>query len=384
MALETEALRLGSLLKWLFDISPRETSFERRGFRGGNAAVRARLEQVGVAFVAGYRAALEDSSHAALIPKLEALEPLAKLSRSAPVPGRRNVARHESLESSNSYGETDVAAPGDGRTPVTLADASVTSDFRGFAYEGAAMALALLDRITPWNRSRVAGFLAGPGEPHTYMVHVGAGWVLARMPGSVDKFLSRFDPLLRWLIVDGYGFHEAFFHFPRYLAGEPIPKRVQGYARRVFDQGFGRCLWFVEGTEVGRIAQTIAGFPLERQGDFWSGIGLSSVYAGEVGAAELRSLREAAGSFAPQLAQGAAFAAKARQRAGNLTLYQDVACGILCGMTSDQAARVTDDALENLPLTGPEPAYEIWRRRIQERLAVSAPRQTTAHTEVHL
>ena len=264
---------MGSLLKWVFDISPRETSFERRGFRGGNAGARSRLEQVGVAFVAGYRAALENSNHAALLLKL------------------------------------DKVSPG----------------YRGFAYEGAAMALALLDRLTPWNRSRVEKFIAGFGDPHTYMVHVGAGWLMARMPGSVEKFISRFDPLLRWLIVDGYGFHEAFFHFPRYLGGQPAPKRVQGYARRVFDQGFGRCLWFVEGTEVSRIAQTIGTFPRERQGDLWSGIGLSSVYAGEVGEAELQSLHGAAGSFAPQLAQGAAFAAKARQRAGNLTLYQDAA-----------------------------------------------------------
>jgi len=306
---------LGVLLKWLFDISPRETSFERRGFRGGNAAVRARLEQVGMAFTAGYRAALEESSRTALIPKLEATSP----------------------------------------------------DFRGFTYEGAAMALALLDRLTPWNRSRVTNFLVGPGNPHAYMVHVGAGWVLARMPGSVENFIARFDPLLRWLVVDGYGFHEAFFHFPRYLAGEPIPKRVRGYARNAFDQGFGRCLWFVEGTEVGRIARTIGGFPPERHGDLWSGVGLASVYAGEVSETELQSLREAAGSFLPQLAQGASFAAKARQRAGNLKPYHDVACGVLCGLSAAEAAQISDEALENLPADGAQPAYEIWRQRIQQR-----------------
>lgn len=306
---------MGLLLKWLFDISSRETSFERRGFRGGDAAARARLEQVGVAFTAGYRAVLEDSSHAALVPKLEA----------------------------------------------------VTPDFRGFAYEGAAMALALLDRLTPWNRSRTAKFLAGPGNPHAYMVHVGAGWVLARMPGSVDRFLNRFDPLLHWLIMDGYGFHEAFFHFPRYLAGEPIPDRVQGYARRAFDQGFGRCLWFVEGTQVSRITQTIGGFPPERRADLWSGIGLAAVYAGEASEAELQSLRDAAGPFVPQLAQGATFAAKARHRAGNLKPYHDLACGVLCGLSASEAAQVSDEALENLPADGAQPAYEIWRQRIQQR-----------------
>jgi enediyne biosynthesis protein E3 len=306
---------LGVLFQWLFDISSRETSFERRGFRGGNAGARSRLEQVGVAFTAGYRSALEDASHAALIPRLEATSP----------------------------------------------------DFRGFAYEGAAMALALLDRLTPWNRSRVSKFLTGPGDPHAYMIHVGAGWVLARMPGRVEKFIARFDPLLRWLIVDGYGFHEAFFHWPRYLGGAPLPNRLQGYALRAFDQGFGRCLWFVEGTEVSRIAQTIAGFSPERRGDLWSGVGLAAVYAGEVSEAELESLRDAVGPFVPQVAQGASFAAKARQRAGNLKPYHDLACGVLCSLSAAEAAQVSDEALENLPADGAQPAYEIWRQRIQQR-----------------
>jgi hypothetical protein len=347
-------LILGSLLKWLFDISPRETSFAERGFRGGTPEARARLEQVGKAFVHGYRAALEDSRPAAVASLLQG--------------ERRAPARRESVNVPRAGQE-----PG---APVTVADFStrgsgsahsLPAEFLGFSYEGAAMGLALLDWLTPWNRHRVADFLNGVGDPHAYMVHVGAGWVLARVPGSVDKFMARFDPLLRWLIVDGYGFHEAFFRWPRYLAGEPIPKRLQGYARRVFDQGFGRCLWFVEGAEVNRIAQTIASFPSERQSDLWSGVGLACVYAGAVSEAELRSLREAAGPFLPQLAQGAAFAAKARQRAGNLTPYQDLACSVLCGMSPSQAAQVTDEALENLPFNGPEPGYEVWRRRIQQR-----------------
>src|SRR5437867_3305763 len=118
--LETEGLRVGVLLTWLFGISSRETSFERRGFRGGSPAVRARLEQVGAAFALGYRAALEDSRSAPMVSKLEA------------------------------------AAP----------------EFRGFAFEGAAMGLALRDWLTPWNRNRVARFLSGAGEAHVYMVHV--------------------------------------------------------------------------------------------------------------------------------------------------------------------------------------------------------------------
>ncbi len=312
---------LGSVVRQrLFGIAAGETSFEKRGFRGGSPAARARLEEVGKSFALGYHAAL-----------------------ARPEPG-------------------ELTAPLDAVPPA----------WRGFAYEGAGMGLALVDWLTPWNRSRVPRFLRGAGDAHSYMVHVGAGWVMARVPGNLEKFMARFDPLLRWLLVDGYGFHEGFFRWPRYLAGAPPPARVQGYARRVFDQGLGRCLWFIEGTEIPRIASSIDSLPRARQADLWSGVGLASVYAGEVGEGELRALREAAGEFAAPLGQGAAFAAKARQRAGNLGSYQDAACAILCGMSAPAAAQLCDVTLENLPADAAAPAYEIWRKRIQEQILLSA------------
>ena len=307
----------GSLRRRLFGITPGATSFESRGFRGGTPDIRSRLEEVGRAFTLGYHAALA-APNPELLPEFIAQGPKA---------------------------------------------------FRGFAYEGAGMGLALVDWMTPWSRTRLTRFLSGAGDAHVYMVHVGAGWVLARVPGNVDRFLSRFDPLLRWLLIDGYGFHEGYFNWAAYLGGAPAPSRLKGYARRVFDQGLGRCLWFIDGAEVRRITQTIAGFPAPRQADLWSGIGLASVYAGEISEEDLHLLRAAAGDFLPQLSQGAAFAAKARQRAGNLSPYQDLACGILCGMTASEAARVTDDVLENLPNDGPEPAYETWRQRTQEAIS---------------
>ena len=44
------------------------------------------------------------------------------------------------------------------------------------------MGLALLDLLTPWRRRRIGAFLQGAGEAHAYMIHVGIGWVWARMP----------------------------------------------------------------------------------------------------------------------------------------------------------------------------------------------------------
>lgn len=311
---------LGTFRRFCFGIPTRETAFGRRGFRGGGAGMRERLEQIGQAFVWGYHAVLEDDKFKALVPRLKSLD----------------------LER------------------------------QGFAFEGAAMGLALLDFITPWRKDRVRSFLRGAGDAHAYMVHVGAGWMLARTPGKIGPRLARFDPLLRWLVVEGYGFHEGFFHWPRYIQGQPHPPRLAGYERRAFDQGFGRCLWFIDGGDVSHMAQTIPAFPAERRADLWSGVGLAATYAGGVGENELKALRESAGSCRPHLAQGAAFAAKARQRGGNLVPYTHLACKVLCGMPAEAAARTTDVELQNLPPDGAEPAYEIWRKRVQARFA-SAP-----------
>ncbi len=302
----------------LLGISPSATSFEKRGFRGEGSGARERIEKIGQSFVAGYHAALAAGDPDALGEPLDAFE----------------------LEQ------------------------------RGFAYEGAAMALALLDRLTPWRRDRVSRFLVSSGEPHTYMVHVGVGWAAARLPGRIDALIRSYDPVLRWLILDGYGFHEGFFHWQRCLApGAGYPKRVSGYSRRAFDQGLGRSLWFIEGSDVSRIRETISSFSGPRQSDLWSGLGLAAVYAGQVCETDLRRLRDVAGPFCPQLAQGAAFAAKARARAGNMSTYTQLACSVLCGTSAADAAAVTDAALENLPDNQSEPAYEVWRRRIQHRFS---------------
>jgi hypothetical protein len=93
------------------------------------------------------------------------------------------------------------------------------------------------------------------------------------------------------------------------------------------------------------------------------------VCAGEVNDSTLKALRDVAGAFLPQLAQGAAFAAKARCRAGNPTAYTERACQALCDLPAAEAAAITDAALENLPANGAVPAFEIWRQRIQQQFA---------------
>src|SRR5919202_3576900 len=280
---------LKQLRQLAFGISLEEATFARLGFRRNNVEAQQRLEQIGYTFLHGYHAAaIENDDFEALVTELNAVD----------------------------------------------------LELQGFAFEGAAMGLALLDYLTPWKRNRVQVFLADAGAAHAYMVHVGVGWMLARMRQRIEPSLARLDSLLGWLSIDGYGFHEGYFHSSRYVEQQAIPRGVSAYARRVFDQELGRSLWFVNGADVDRIPVTIAAFCPSRQADLWSGIGLACAYAGGVDRWAIEALRIAARSYLPQLAQGAAFAAKTRSRAGNPAVHTELACEILCGMSAEAAAEI--------------------------------------------
>ena len=306
------------LRKRLFEISFEEVTFERRGFNDSGRGARERLEHIGRSFLRGYHAALCDEGPDVLVSNLEAV-------------GR---------------------------------------EFCGFAYEGAAMGLTLLDQLALRKRERLLTFLNGAGSKHPYMVHVGVGWAIARVPWLRSNFhraVAHLDPLLRWLAADGNGFSDFYFKFSYFLNKPARLKRLQGYAQHAYAQGVGRSLWFVTGANASRIARLISRLPSSLHGDLWSGAGLACAMAGGVDRTEIQLLKRLAGCYRPALAQGAAFAAKTRQRAENITDYTELACRILCGLNAAAAAKVTDDMLQHLPADGIVPAYEFWRRRIQSQ-----------------
>jgi len=241
---------------------------------------------------------------------------------------------------------------------------TVALELRGYAYEGAAMGLTGLDCVLPWKK-RLRAYMTGPGAAHIYMVHIGAGEALARLRRKPEPFIARLeDRVLCWLVMDGYGFHEGFFSQHRYVVEQVVPAHLSSYARRIFDQGLGRSIWFLAGAKVDRIAVTIAVFPSARQADLWVGIGVACAYVGGLDRTAIEALHKEAGPYGPQMALGAAFVAKGRQRAGNLVLHTDLACEVLCGISSNGAAQLVDVAFQNLPTDGPEPAYEILQQRL--------------------
>jgi hypothetical protein len=245
---------------------------------------------------------------------------------------------------------------------------AVEPELRGFAYEGAGIGLAALDCFLPW-KNRTRDFLNGPGSAYIYAVSLGAGMGLARLHRHPERFLTRLDPVFGWLILDGYGFHEGFFSRRRYIEKQEMPAHFSLYARRAFDQGLGRSIWFVAGTNVDRVTTKIATFPEARHADLWSGVGLACGYTGGVDRAAIETLRQVSGPYHSQLAVGVAIAANARQRANSPGPYADLACEVLCGLSCETVSQMTDAARENLPTDRVEPAYEIWRQRLAAQFA---------------
>ncbi|PRH80465.1 enediyne biosynthesis protein [Streptomyces solincola] len=315
----------GAIRRRLLTPPVSETSMEVRGFHVKNAEAKARLEHIGEVFLRGYAYAVEASSPA---------------------------EAEEMLE-------------------------TVPRDMRGFAYEGAGMGAAVHDSL-PGHGGRLDGLLAGRGRQHDYMIYVGVGWAMARLPKLLWPDLRTTDPLLRWLALDGYGFHQAYFKTASYVRTPEVrhPFSWKGghnhYTASAVDQGIGRALWFVGGTDPEVVTRLIRSYAPDRHPDLYAGAGLACTYAGGVGEEELAGFVEAAGEHRWALAQGSAFAVEARIRANTVIDHTHLAARVVCGTTAGRASQVCRELRPGpaaLAGQGASPAYETWRRDVAAQLA---------------
>jgi hypothetical protein len=308
----------GWFRKLLFGIPKRDWTFDRRGFPDADPIKRRHLEHIIRVFVGGFHTTLHDGRPEKVFATLAKIEP----------------------------------------------------EFRGFAYEGAGLCLAAFDIKFPWKRNRWSTFQKGLGDPQSFLLHVGYGLALAQLGRKPEEALQRLaSSEERWLAIDGYGFHQGYFHWKRFVEEKADPPGLTGFARRVFDHGLGRVLWFGCGADVERVVRTVATFPAERRSDLWCGLGVAATFAGAVRADELRALGAASNGHEAHFKQGCVFAAKLRHRAGTVVPHTELACEVLAGLSVDEAVRMADTAFEGLPPDGEVPAYEALRLRVQHQLA---------------
>jgi hypothetical protein len=241
-------------------------------------------------------------------------------------------------------------------------------ELSGVAAEGAAMGLAMLDRLTPWTKDRWQQFLYLTGKQHIYTVHIGLGMALAKLNANMPKELQAIDPFFRSVVLDGYGFYLGYFARQNHIIKREIPGFLNEHQRRAFDQGLGRSLWFLHGGRVKTIKNTIDTFESSRQADLWSGVGVACAYAGGVHVTTLKHLQKLAGNHDLELQLGVAYAAKVRAQAGNMASHTELACRILGGHPANSLAQLADSVLGELDKGARELAYLLWRQTVKERL----------------
>ncbi|WET83228.1 DUF1702 family protein [Amycolatopsis sp. QT-25] len=257
----------------------------------------------------------------------------------------------------------------------------IEPDLRGFAYEGAAMALTVLDATAGGTRTR--DLLSGRGSRHLLLAYIGVGFAMARLPRMLwrkvlpDLEASIFHPTMCWLAVDGYGFDLAYFGKRRWIDRQEVPKPYpwQGapeYFLRAVDQGIGRALWFVHGGRPANVSPAVGAFAAHRRADLWAGVGLAAAFAGGCATDELAALALAAGEYRADLSVGCVFAVRARALAGHTPPHTEAAARALTGAGLDELVEIADTTAVGEG-TADEPAYERWRQRIKQRTHAIEP-----------
>lgn len=270
----------------LLDLSPKEASFSRQGFPGCSSSSRGHLESVILTFIEGYNMAVGGPDMVQLTSRM---------------------------------------------------DSAFSPAFVGFAYEGAGLYFGLADLLIPRSESRLSAFTRTAARHHDFITMVGAGFAIARAPlglRRLESYQSTLDPMNAWCLADGYGFHQGFFHWQRFIeARQAAPETLSLQNRRLFDAGVGRAMWWVFGTDPASIASAISRFDSDRQPEMWAGIGTAVAYAGggPPGASSL--LLDLAGPFGSHLLSGIPFAAHMRDKGRNPAEWTDEVCSRLLNLS---------------------------------------------------
>lgn len=193
----------------------------------------------------------------------------------------------------------------------------------------------------------------------------------ARLPWSrrnPESRLHRFDKLLKWLVIDGFGFHEGYFHTDKWIRKQERHPNLSQFGKRVFDQGLGRCIWFAGGADVPEIIAIVDRFSEDRKPDLWSGIGLACSYAGACNESELSQLMKASSFHIAHFRQGIAFGVEARFRGGISTEATRQTAEVTCEHSVEDLAELTVLTRQDVEERSSGEPYEQWRSLIRNSL----------------
>lgn len=150
------------------------------------------------------------------------------------------------------------------------------SERLGFALEGAALAMVMLDELGD-SGEHLSHLLAGRSVVEQTLCAIGAGWASARLRRPLSWLPKGLDSKYRSAVTDGYGFHQGFFNSHHFNCGGFQVQSID--VSEFFDIGLGRALWFTKLGRVQAIAQVIDDLPIARKIRFWQGVGVACAFS---------------------------------------------------------------------------------------------------------
>ncbi|WP_263458282.1 DUF1702 family protein [Sutcliffiella rhizosphaerae] len=157
----------------------------------------------------------------------------------------------------------------------------VNCHYRGFTYEGAALAIAIKCMLFRNNVEKFEESTLSLSEGSIYQNYVALGWYLhARHKFKKSKYTylnTKLNNRLSLIVFDGIGFKASIFN----ISGDITDKfnEFEIDQSRVCYQGYGRSLWFKSGFNIQTALYEIEKVPYKYKADVYSGLGLANAYS---------------------------------------------------------------------------------------------------------
>ena len=200
------------------------------------------------------------------------------------------IDRDDDLELLGSLGHAFISGyntmlEADNLGAVSAAGMQVTTHFRPFFFEGAAM--GYLPRgyfVAGCTPDRMERDVLGLAPSFLYLYYVGMGFWYGfrhrRRPQRLAELAPHLDPMLYPLCYDGFGFKLALFDYPSDPSVIEILERGPAEHRRFLYQGFGRALFFVLMDDLKAFDNLLDALPAEYRDDLEFGRALACGFSG--------------------------------------------------------------------------------------------------------
>ena len=242
---------------------------------------------------------------------------------------------------------------------------STDIEFRSIAYESASMSIALEDLKQGDSLTNWLQFLNEAASAHATQVHVGLGWAFAQALKNPITYLPELNPMMRYRVLDGYGYYEGIFRRRRSIINHLKLDVQDAVASGAIDQGIGRSIWYLNKGVIDDAKNMIEGFAVERHKDLWRGLGIAIAYVGGCNAETLQEIFSKADSFKTQLATGAVMALVSRDVAKYISTDTELACKVFCNKTAEQILELNYSIKDKIDLNAVN-AYSNWVSEVEK------------------